>query len=184
MLCLLSFVVFVCVCCMFSTFFPNTISEPRHPLMPHISLLSHITISPHRSHSFDPRCRHCWREYVSMATVTKPTVAKAQGLCAGEKCWCQGESVYSHQQRCSLHLNKAGDSFIITASSVDRGRLIYSVYAVGSVKGRQYVCVCVCVCVCVRVCVCIGGGRCGGVHQGWVSRAGCQLELVPAQEWE
>lgn len=67
--------IIVCMCCMFSTFSPNTISKPHHPLTPHISLLSHITISPRRSHSPDPRCRHCWREYVSMATVTKPTVA-------------------------------------------------------------------------------------------------------------
>lgn len=44
----------------------------------HISSLSNVTISPHHSHSPDHWWRwhsHCWRECVSMVTVTKPTVA-------------------------------------------------------------------------------------------------------------
>lgn len=122
--------------CLFFTFFPKLIT-------PDATYLTAVTDNKIFLSLSLPWCRPCWWEWVSMVTLTKPTVALTQVLCAGEKCWCQGESVYARQQRGSLHLNKAEGSFIIMASSVDRAGL-FTVFTLWAKWGGNNVCVCMC----------------------------------------
>lgn len=76
------------------------------------------------SPTLDAAC--CRQEWVSMVTVPR-----RRGLYAREKCWCQGESLCTHQQWCSLYLG-----FILMVSSDKRACLFTVCVCLKSIQNR------------------------------------------------
>lgn len=114
--------------------------KPRHPTMPSVSPTSHIAVSLLCSPFLDPRLGHCWREYVSVVTDQAHRCLDAGFSCALQKV-LRGENPFAYANRDAACTSiKPGDSFIIMGSCLGRSQLIYSVYTLGSVKGKLFVC--------------------------------------------